>query len=66
MLLVLVIMQKRSCYLERLKKKKKRETLLIYFDTKKKIFVVADPHATGLGAILLQGDDFESAKPRSH
>ena len=65
MLLVLVIMQKRSCYLERLKKKK-RETLLIYFDTKKKIFVVADAHATGLGAILLQGDDFESAKPRSH
>ena len=64
MLLVLVIMQKRSCYLERLKKK--RETLLRYFDTKKKIFVVADAHATGLGAILLQGDDFESAKPRSH
>ena len=41
----------------------KKDTLLRYFDTKKKIFVVTDAHATGLGAMLLQGDDFESAKP---
>ena len=41
----------------------KKDILLRYFDTKKKIFVVTDAHATGLGAMLLQGDDFESAKP---
>ena len=41
----------------------KKNTLLRYFDTKKKIFVVTDAHATGLGAMLLQGEDFESAKP---
>ena len=40
-----------------------KKTLLKYFDTKKKIFVVTDAHATGLRAILLQVDDFESAKP---
>ena len=40
----------------------KKDTLLRYFDTKKKIFVVTDAHATGLGAMLLQGDDFELAK----
>ena len=40
----------------------KKDTLLRYFDAKKKIFVT-DAHATGLGAMLLQGDEFESAKP---
>ena len=40
----------------------KKDTLLRYFDTKKKIFVVTDANATCLGAMLLKGDDFESAK----
>ena len=40
----------------------KKDTLLRYFDTKKKIFVVTDAHATDLGAMLLQGDDFGLAK----
>ena len=41
----------------------KKDALLRYFDAKKTIFVVTDAHATGLGAMLLQGDDFELAKP---
>ena len=41
----------------------KKDTLLRYFDTKNKIYLVTDAHATGLGAMLIQGDDFGSAKP---
>ena len=41
----------------------KKYILLRYFDTKKKIFVVTDAHATGLRVMILQGDDFESVKP---
>ena len=55
-------MTHQQCF-EELLQSFKKDTLLRYFDTKKKIFVVTDAHATGLGAMLLQGDDFESAKP---
>ena len=55
-------MTHQQCF-EELLQSFKKDTLLRYFDTKKKIFVVTDAHATGLGAMLLQGEDFESAKP---
>ena len=41
----------------------KKDTLLRYYDMRKKIFVITDAHITGLGAILAQGDDLDSARP---
>ena len=54
-------MTHQQCF-EELLQSFKKDTLLRYFDTKKKIFVVTDAHATDLGAMLLQGDDFGLAK----
>ena len=41
----------------------KKDKLLRYYDIRKKIFVITDAHITGLGAILAQGDDLDSARP---
>ena len=37
--------------------------MLRYYDMRKKILVITDAHITGLGAILTQGDDLDSARP---
>ena len=41
----------------------KKDVLLRYFDVSKQIFIFTDAHITGLGAILAQGDDIDTAKP---
>ena len=41
----------------------RKDTLMRYFDPSKPIFVFTDAHITGLGAMLSQGDDINSAKP---
>ena len=41
----------------------KENALLEYFDMNKQSFIVTDAHETGLGAMLLQGDTLELAKP---
>ena len=41
----------------------KKDVLLRFFDKSKPIFIFTDAHISGLGAILAQGNDIESAKP---
>ena len=41
----------------------KENALLEYFDMNKQSFIVTDAHETGLGAMLIQGDTLERAKP---
>ena len=41
----------------------KEDVLLHYFDMGKRTFVFTDGHKTGLGAMLVQGDTLETAKP---
>jgi len=41
----------------------RKDTLLRYFDMGKQTFLFTDAHITGLGAILAQGENFNSAKP---
>ena len=40
----------------------KKDMLLRYYDMRKKMFVITDPHITGLGAMLAQEDDLDSAR----
>ena len=40
----------------------KEDVSLRFFDTGKRSFVITDAHKSGLGAILVQGDDLTSAK----
>ena len=51
-----------QCY-EELIKEFRKDTLMRFFDRSKRIFIFTDAHKTGLGAMLSQGDDMESAKP---
>ena len=51
-----------QCY-EELIKEFRKDTLMRFFDRSKRIFIFTDAHKTGLGAMLSQGDDIESAKP---
>ena len=41
----------------------RKDTLMRYFDSSKPIFVFTDAQITGLGAMLIQGDDINQAKP---
>jgi len=41
----------------------RKDTLLRYFDMGKQTFLFTDAHITGLGAILAQGENVNSAKP---
>ena len=41
----------------------RKDVLLRYFDVSKQTFLFTDAHVTGLGAILAQGDDVDTAKP---
>ena len=52
----------KQCY-EELIKEFRKDTLMRFFDRSKRIFIFTDAHKTGLGAMLSQGDDIESAKP---
>ena len=40
----------------------KKDMLLRYYDMRNKMFVITDPHITGLGAMLAQEDDLDSAR----
>ena len=41
----------------------KEKTLLHYFDMNKQTYLITDAHQTGLGAMLAQGENIETAKP---